>query len=243
MAHSPHPFSAERYDLGSLARFAPAAAHAAGSSLAQVPAARPSTTAERSFVEEPPHPAVHRAHGSKAPGPGAQDTKDIGAAPTAVSPTGAIVTLVPFPAAEAQRIAEALAAIDPWKSYPYPASELARYFASGSATAPVFAILVGAAIAGVVGLRLDWLRGPYLQFFGILPAQQRFGLGARVLAWMEREAGPSTRNLWLCASDFNADAIRFYERHGFERIAILDGLVQDDRNEVLMRKRLAAAAS
>jgi ribosomal protein S18 acetylase RimI-like enzyme len=144
-----------------------------------------------------------------------------------------------FPPAEAPRMAEALAAIDPWRSYPYPAPGLARYFASGSEAAPIFAIRVGGDIAGLVGLRLDWLRGPYLQFLGILPAWHRQGLGGLVLDWLQREAGPGARNLWVCASDFNTSAIRFYERHGFARVAVLDGLVQDDRDEVLMRKRLS----
>lgn len=149
------------------------------------------------------------------------------------------VTLQPFPSYEAARLGEALAAIDPWKSYPYPASGLARYFASGTDAAPVFAILAGEHIAGVAGLRLDWLRGPYLQFLGLLPQFHGSGLGSLVLDWMAREAGPSARNLWVCASDFNTAAIRFYQRHGFERVALLEALVQDDRNEVLMRKRLA----
>jgi ribosomal protein S18 acetylase RimI-like enzyme len=152
------------------------------------------------------------------------------------------VALVRFPSGQASRLGAALAAIDPWKSYPYTANGLARYFASGMDAAPVFAIQAGAEIAGVVGLRLDWLRGPYLQFLGIVPGCQGRGLGARVLAWMEREAEPGTRNLWVCASDFNAAAIRFYERHGFKRVAILDGLVQDDRDELLMRKRLGVPA-
>ncbi len=66
---------------------------------------------------------------------------------------------------------------------------------------------------------------------------------------MAREAGSSVgsseqaraagdRNLWVCASDFNAAGIMFYERHGFSRVADLDGLVRDGRTEVLLRKRL-----
>ena len=41
-----------------------------------------------------------------------------------------------------------------------------------------------------------------------------------------------------CASSFNSNALRFYARHGFERAATLDGLVQDGIDEVLLRKRL-----
>lgn len=149
-------------------------------------------------------------------------------------------TLAPFPAEKAALLGDAFAAIDPWASYPYPASALARYFADAEPGAPRYLVMVGEDIAGVVGLRLNWLRGPYLQFLGILPPYQGQALGARVLAWLEAAALSATdSNLWVCASDFNRDGIKFYERHGFARIAEIDGLVKDGKTEVLFRKQLA----
>ena len=60
------------------------------------------------------------------------------------------------------------------------------------------------------------------------------------MAFMEREArAAEERNLWVAASEINDGAIRFYERHGFVRVAALDGLAYDDRVEFLLRKRLA----
>jgi ribosomal protein S18 acetylase RimI-like enzyme len=57
---------------------------------------------------------------------------------------------------------------------------------------------------------------------------------------MEREArAAEDRNMWVAASEINADAIRLYERHGFKETTRLDGLVCDDRTEILFRKRLA----
>ena len=133
---------------------------------------------------------------------------------------------------------DALGAIDPWKRYPYRSRDLARYFASGTADAPRFAIQVDGSIGGVLGLRREWLRGPYIQFLGILPAYQGLGIGTRILAWMEEEVRSHARSLWVCASDFNADAIRLYERQGFHRVVMIEDLVQDGRDEILMRKRL-----
>lgn len=152
--------------------------------------------------------------------------------------TGAPVHLRPLSAEIATDMSRALARIDPWARYPYPPDALATYFASGEPHAPRFGVEVGDTVAGVVGLRLELLRGPYLQFLGILPAYQRLGLGSMILDWMEREAGEAARNLWVCAADFNGGALRFYERHGFKRVATLDGLVQDGRDEILLRKRL-----
>jgi ribosomal protein S18 acetylase RimI-like enzyme len=42
----------------------------------------------------------------------------------------------------------------------------------------------------------------------------------------------------VAASDFNSGALRFYERHGFVRVAALEGLVAEGRSEILLRKRL-----
>ena len=89
-------------------------------------------------------------------------------------------------------------------------------------------------------MRLNWLRGPHVQFLGILPAFQGGGIGALLLAWIEGQA-LGERNLWLTVSDFNREARAFYERHGFAVVAPLPGLVRDDRVELLMRKRLCGA--
>ena len=156
----------------------------------------------------------------------------------AAAPGLPALLLVPIARLAAGDLGRAFAGIDPWASYPYPADVLAAYFAASEPSAPRYSIDIGGTVAGVVGLRLDWLRGPYLQFLGLLPGYQRLGLGGTVLAWIEAEAGPASRNLWVCASDFNAAAIRFYEHQGFQRIATLDGLVKDGRDEVLLRKKL-----
>ena len=154
-------------------------------------------------------------------------------------PSGATLALEPFPRREAERLGAAFAAIDPWARYPYPAPQLAAYLAAHEPGAPRLALYSGTTIAGAVGLRLGWLKGPYLQFLGILPDFQGQGIGSAVLEWLEHEArAGGERNLWACASDFNIGALVFYQRHGFERVAALDGLVCDGRAEVLLRKRL-----
>ena len=148
--------------------------------------------------------------------------------------------LIVLDARNAASLGAAFAAISPWADYPYPASALAAYFKKSEAGAPRYQIVFGGQIAGVAGLRDDWLRGPYLQFLGILPGFQGRGLGACVLAWFERTARDGgQRNLWVAASDFNTAAIRFYQRHGFAACASLDGLVADGRTEILLRKKLS----
>jgi len=137
-------------------------------------------------------------------------------------------------------LAEAFASIDPWLSYDYRAAALTGYFAMQEPGAPRYKIMAGEATAGIVGVRLRWLRGPYLQFLGVLPAFQSRGIGTAVLDWFERlgrEQGE--RNIWVAVSSTNAGAIAFYERHGFTDAATLDDLVGDGLAELLMRKRIA----
>lgn len=153
---------------------------------------------------------------------------------------GAPLTACPLDPAQAESLGAIFAAMDPWASYPYRSAGIARYLAGGTAEAPVFAIMADDHIAGVIGLRVDWLLGPYIQFLAVKAEHHGEGIGGIVMGWVEGEARrASARNLWVAASDFNAGAQRFYERHGFSRVAELPGLVRDDRTEVLLRKRLA----
>lgn len=154
-------------------------------------------------------------------------------------PGAAPLVLAPLSASDAHRLGEEFAAINPWAAYGYPAASLGDFLAASEADAPRFALIVDEAIVGAAVIRCAWLRGPYLQFLAILPEAQRLGLGAAFVAWMEREARDANeRNLWVAASQINAGAIRFYERHGFTEVAMLDDLVADGRNEILFRKRL-----
>lgn len=152
---------------------------------------------------------------------------------------GEAPVLAPLPVDEASRLAEALAVLSPWSAYPISAEALARYLAAMEADAPRFVLRLGNETAGVVGIRRRWLRGPYLQMLAVFPRLQGKGLGRAVLDWLDGEAFTAgERNVWVCASDFNAAALLFYERHGFVRVASLDGLVGDAVAEILLRKRL-----
>jgi ribosomal protein S18 acetylase RimI-like enzyme len=149
------------------------------------------------------------------------------------------VALGPVPPGETLRLATSFAAIDPWARYGYQPARLAAFFSGSDLSAPRYALYADGDIAGVVGLKVDWLRGPFLQFLGILPEAQGKGLGSSVLTWIELEARRGGhRNLWVTATDFNVRALGLYRRHGYEETARLDGLVSDEHAEMLLRKRL-----
>jgi ribosomal protein S18 acetylase RimI-like enzyme len=150
------------------------------------------------------------------------------------------VTFQPMTVPAAELLGEALSAIDPWAHYNYTPSALAEYLAGDEAGAPRFAIIVDQKLAGAIGIRRNWLRGPYLQFLGILPPFQQRGVGSAALSWFETDArAGNAQNVWVAASDFNARAQTFYERHGFIRVAAIEGLVVEGVSEILFRKRLS----
>lgn len=149
------------------------------------------------------------------------------------------VCLRPLAVHAALKMADALSDIDPWSTYKISSANLSRYFLQQEAGAPRFGLYVGSELAGVVGVRLNWLRGPYLQFLGVVPEFQGVGAGSLVVAWFEAVvAAKSDENVWIFVSQFNESGRMFYERRGYEVAAQIDDLVGEGQSEILLRKRL-----
>lgn len=147
--------------------------------------------------------------------------------------------LQPLDAENAARLGTALAAMPPWSVTGWPAESLTRSFLREVSAMRRFEMIAGGDLAGMAAIQHPFLHGPYLQLLAILPGFQGRNLGLRVLEWMEAQARiEEARQLWLCVSTFNSRARAFYERFGFEAIAVLDKLASDRTDEILMRKRL-----
>lgn len=128
----------------------------------------------------------------------------------------------------------------PWSTLAIPEDGLSRFLAGGDEGTRQYAITVGGATAGVVCTRFPWLKGPYVELLAVLPGHQGHGLGTKALTFVEAEAKRAgARNVWVCASEFNGLARRFYERRGFVEVGTLPDLVTDGFAEVLFRKALA----
>jgi len=150
---------------------------------------------------------------------------------------GAGVRLVPLEPHSVRPLAEAIAAIEPWSVMNIPAGRLAAFLASPDGPLYRYAVSLDGVDAGVVSIRFPWLKGPYLELLALLPQAQDRGIGRTIMAWFEDIARRhEARNLWVCASSSNAKALRFYERHGFQAVATLPGLVAENYDEILLRK-------
>lgn len=82
-------------------------------------------------------------------------------------------------------------------------------------------------------------RSPYLKLIGVRQDQASAGIGAALLAAVEQAV--QSDMLFLLVSDFNYDAQRFYQRHGYQRIGVIPGYVLADVNELLFWKRLSTS--
>jgi ribosomal protein S18 acetylase RimI-like enzyme len=135
-----------------------------------------------------------------------------------------------------------MAASDPWLT-------LGRGFdaclAACTSSADVLEIAErGGERCGLVLVRPSGVAGaPYIVSIAVAPAFRGLGVGAALLAHVERACAGRSKHLFLCVSSFNPRARRFYERHGFEAVGTLKAFLIEGADEILMHKRLASAAS
>ncbi len=81
-------------------------------------------------------------------------------------------------------------------------------------------------------------RSVYLRLIGVHPEKANVGIGSALLAASEQAARKHSRDLMLLVSDFNQDAQRFYQKHGYRQIGAIPGYVLHDVSELIYWKRL-----
>lgn len=86
-------------------------------------------------------------------------------------------------------------------------------------------------------------RSAYLRLIGVHPAASARGIGSMLLAHAEQESARHAGDLFLLVSDFNTDAQRFYQRHGYTQTGAIAGYVVPDVVELLFWKRLSPQRS
>ncbi|MCR6629906.1 MAG: GNAT family N-acetyltransferase [Magnetospirillum sp.] len=143
------------------------------------------------------------------------------------------MSLRPLFAGDVEVLAPALAAMDPWRTLGFTAAGLAAYLGHEDAALTRMVVERDGVAAAVVALRRPWLRGPYIELLGVLPAAQGGGIGRQLVDWAAVQGGG---NLWACVSAFNAPARAFYARAGFAEVAVLPDLVAVGQDEVLLRR-------
>jgi ribosomal-protein-alanine N-acetyltransferase len=83
------------------------------------------------------------------------------------------------------------------------------------------------------------LLGEYLKILAVDDAYRAHGIGRQLMDALEARAFRQWPNVYLCVSDFNHGARRFYQRLGYEDVGLLKDLLLPGKGEVLMRKSIA----
>ena len=78
----------------------------------------------------------------------------------------------------------------------------------------------------------------YIQSLCVAPPFQNRRYGATLLQFVERRIFRDYPNVFLCVSSFNREALRFYERHGYEQVGDLRDFIIAGASELLLRKSL-----
>jgi ribosomal protein S18 acetylase RimI-like enzyme len=116
----------------------------------------------------------------------------------------------------------------------------ALYAALGNATKERYVVRDMGARAGVLILDMTGPFPGYIQTICIAPEARNRGLGSKVLAWAEARILRDSPFVFMCVSSFNPNALRLYQRVGFEVIGTLKGFVVDEHDELLLCKRFGS---
>lgn len=138
-----------------------------------------------------------------------------------------------------------LADSDPWRRLGYGDADWDRLFQGifSSQGRQGYVVQADGGVAGVALLRERFLLGAYLELLAIAPEARGQGLGSALLAQVETLVFTQGKNLFVCVSDFNDGARRFYARHGYREIGPIPDLLIPGSAELLLRKTLGPARS
>jgi len=140
-------------------------------------------------------------------------------------------------AAEIEACARMTADSEPWLSLGYDVAAARR-----ALSAPERELHVAAVEGRVAGYVLLNLTGPfagYIQSICVAPGLRSRGVGRRLVQHAEARVFADHANLFICVSDVNAGARRFYERLGYAAVGELKDYLVRGHSEILLRKSIA----
>ena len=150
-------------------------------------------------------------------------------------------TVRPYTVDDREVVVRMLADSDPWKRLGYTKADWERLFQSGPEGRDSFVIESRGAVVGLALLRQRFMLGDYLELLAVAPWSQGKGFGSALLQHLEAVVFRRVRNLFVCVSDFNVDARRFYARHGYKEIGPIPNFLIPGSSEILLRKTTGPA--
>lgn len=100
----------------------------------------------------------------------------------------------------------------------------------------VYVALDGDTVLGFVILVMQGAFVGYIQSICVSPEARGRGVGSQLMAFAEEYIFKQSPNVFICVSSFNPDALRLYERLGYQLIGELENYIVDGHSELLLRK-------
>jgi len=125
---------------------------------------------------------------------------------------------------------------EPWKRLGYTAVDWDQYFVAIPRGRDSYVADLDGTVAGIAVVRQKFLLGDYLELFGVADWARGKGVGGHLLGEIESMVFARAKNLFICVSDFNEPARRFYQKHGYQEIGSIPNLLIHGAAEVLIRK-------
>ncbi len=151
--------------------------------------------------------------------------------------------------ADIPAIAQLMAGSEPWPRYgvdeAQATSTLTGFVESAARDPGNYCCLVAEQASEPVGFVILLLHGcfgmsGYIKLIGTREDRRRMGTGRALVNAAEALAFAQGPNVFLLVSDFNAPAIRFYEKMGYQRTGVIEDYVVPGIDEILYRKSQGA---
>ena len=134
-------------------------------------------------------------------------------------------------------LAEMMTQSDPWLRLGIGYDDL--YAIVSDPIREVYVAQLDDSIVGGVIIEMKGALTGYIKSICILPDHRGRGIGGLLMEYVEARIFREKPNVFLCVSDFNHEAQRFYEALGYGVVGVLDDYLVSGLGEVLMRKTIA----
>lgn len=155
----------------------------------------------------------------------------------------ALLKIRPMTRADVPAVAAIMADNLLWQRYDVTIASATRRLQRGLETSATIAVAeVEERVAGFVWYVVDgaFQRSGYIMLFGVAPDVQGQGIGRALLTHAEHALFAAGSSIVLLVSDFNHEAQRFYQRHGYLQVGALPDYVKPGVSELIYYKRRPA---
>lgn len=126
-----------------------------------------------------------------------------------------------------------------WQRHGVTAEAAGQRLQRGLARGATIAVVeVSGRVAGFVWYVAEgaFQRSGYIMIFGVDASLHAQGLGRALLAYAEEALFATGASIMLLVSDFNAEAQRFYSRHGYVQVGVLPDYATPGVSELIFYK-------